>query len=154
MASCLASLALCAILAQTGQPARGVDHETLERIRAALRAPKLTITVIEDGAVRYRVFVEERWLRLNIPWDGSKDVAVPSYVRPSYLEPHYEFLRMATPEAYHASTLYPGADLLGPTGGLVKAIKRAAREREAAAIRRQIQEELRQIAAANGQARD
>jgi hypothetical protein len=150
MASLLASVALCAFLAQGGQPAPSVDDAvSLQRIRAGLHAPTLTIPATQEP-LRYRVVIEGRRLRLVIPWDSSKDTAVPSYVRPSYLEPHYEFLRMVTPEEYRAGVLYPGADVLGPAAGLVKTLKQSARNRQIAAIRRQIADELRQIEEAKG----
>ena len=151
MASHLACVVFCALVAQTGPAAPFPDDQaSLARIRAGLRAPTLTIPAIE-GSLRYRVLVEGRRLRLSIPWDPWKDTAVPPYVHPRYNEPHFEFLRMVTPEEFRAGVLYPmGPNVLPAAGGAIKSIIRAAREWKAAAIRRQIKEELRQIAESNG----
>lgn len=42
-------------------------------------------------------------------WTGT--TTAPAYARPGYPLPHFEFLQQVTPEAFRASTLYPGAKL-------------------------------------------
>ncbi len=79
----------------------------LDRIREAVAAtPAITIPVEPDdtGKRVFRVRIES-WTFTGRPWDRDAK-SVPIYVRPTMPLAHYEFLQMATPEAFRASTLY------------------------------------------------
>jgi hypothetical protein len=142
-----AVLTLMALLAQASM-ARSTDPQ-LERIREAVaERPAITIPTHPDETGRpvFRVKVEA-WVFTYKPWEEPTK-GVPSYVRPSMPLAHYEFLRMATPQAFWASTLYPG--MIG--GGfdpvifknLYKSLHATWQEREARAeVRRDLDAYLR-----------
>ena len=104
-----AALLLAAVFAQAQVPAPADPN--LERIRKALEepAPIAQSLVPKEGPV-FRILI--RAPRPQRPlWEI--DSMIPGYVRPSMPGLHYEFLSMVTPEAFRASTLYPGMSL-GP----------------------------------------
>jgi hypothetical protein len=100
------------LLAQSpAVPAAGAPQ--LDRVREAVAGtPAITIPATipaapdDSGKPVFRVKVQA-WTFKGHPWDQDATV-IPDYVRPSMPLPHYEFLQMVTPEAFRASTLYPG----------------------------------------------
>jgi len=106
------ALILAAVLAQAPagpSPAAGAPDPQLDRIRDAIAGtPAITIPADPDdtGKPVFRVRIQA-WTFTGRPWDQDAK-SVPDYVRPSTPLPHYEYLRMVTPEALRASTLYPG----------------------------------------------
>src|SRR5215831_9814390 len=126
-----AALMLIALLAQA--PANPGGDPPLDRIRQAVtETPPITIPARPDETGRpvFRVRVEA-WVFTYKPWEEPQK-GIPSYVRPSMPLAHYEFLRMSTPQAFWASTLYPvfGFDPV-VFKNLYKAWRRAAAERSA-----------------------
>ena len=134
-----ATLLFAALLAQSlaGDPA---DPRQLDRIRtAASQPPAISIPAEPDetGKPVFRVKVEA-WAFTYKAWeDPPAKGTVPSYVRPSMPLSHYEFLKMVTPEAFRASTLYgpmigisfdPGAVKKFFADWLHAAAERSARE--------------------------
>jgi hypothetical protein len=107
-----AVLILAVLLAQApaaqAPPAQAQDPE-LDRIRGAVvETPAITIPEHPEdtGKPVFRVRIQA-WTFTGRPWDqGAK--SVPDYVRPSMPLAHFEYLEMVTPEAFRASTLYPG----------------------------------------------
>lgn len=155
-----AHLALVFVLtgaAPSGQPAApapSTDAVSLERIRRELAKgdPLTTASAGPSTTPVFRIRIEELVPRyVWLAWDPARDTAVPSYVRPRVPLAHYEYLRMTTPEAFRASTLYPaGTDLLGPSQSLIGGIRDWLHRREAEAARRRIKEELEAIRKAQG----
>jgi hypothetical protein len=143
-------LILVALLAQApGAP--GPDPQ-LERIREAVaETPAISVPAHPDETGRpvFRVKIEA-WRFTGHPWDQDA-TSVPDYVRPSMPLAHYEFLQMVTPQAFRASTLYPG---IGFDPVIVKnafkAVRRAAAERSAREeVRRDFEAYLQARAAAD-----
>ncbi len=131
------AVCLLALLAQAATSGPGPDE--LARIRrAVLVSPAITIPAEPDNAGRpvFRVKIEA-WVFTYKPWEEPHR-GVPSYVRPSMPLAHYEFLRMATPQAFWASTLYPGGLGFDP-GALLHRLAAA----EHAAAERRAREEVR-----------
>jgi hypothetical protein len=100
-------LILVVVLAQSAPAAP--DGEQLDRIRSAVAVkPAIIIPAEPDdtGKPVFRVRVDA-WTLNYKPWEQPRKPGdVPSYVRPSMPLPHYEFLKMVTPEEFRASTLY------------------------------------------------
>lgn len=120
------------------------ESAQLERIRKALEqpAPLATAAALEhDDKPVFRLTV--RGWKLPPPWEDW--AAQPSYIRPGYPVYHYEFLRMVTPEALWASTLYPGRDMLPTFQSLGKAAAAASRQRQEAAAREEVREALQDL---------
>src|SRR6478672_338843 len=83
------------------------DAQRLEHIREAISdTPAITIPARPDetGEPVFRVRIEA-WTFSGHPWDQDA-ISVPDYVRPTMPLAHYEFLKMATPEASRSGTLY------------------------------------------------
>ena len=120
---------------------------SLPRVRRGLATagPLRTTTAARDSRGRpvFRTRIDEvRQREERLRWDPAMNVEVSPYVRPRYPGPHYEFLQLVTPEAFRASTVPAGVDLLGPARSLVGSIRAARRKRAEDAIRRRIKEEL------------
>jgi hypothetical protein len=133
-------LLLVALLAQSA-PAGASGSPPLDRIRQALiQAPAISIPAEPDetGKPVFRVRVQA-WAFTYKPWEEPQK-GVPSYIRPSMPLAHYEFLQMVTPEAFRASTLYPG--MIGVTIDL-DAMVRRLRNRHHEAEERRAAEEVR-----------
>jgi len=137
---------LTALLAQAPASSRSSDPH-LDRIRQGVaETPAITIPAAPDQTGRpvFRVKVEA-WVFTYKPWE-EPEKGVPSYVRPSMPLAHYEFLRMVTPQAFWASTLYPGGIGFDPGAlwqALVKARHEAAERRARADVRRDLDAYLR-----------
>jgi hypothetical protein len=149
-----AVLVLVALLAQAPAPqvaaAPTPDAPQLDRIREAVaEAPSITIPVHpdDDGKPVFRVRIQA-WTFSGRPWDQNAK-SVPDYVRPSMPLYHYEYLQMTTPEAFRASTLYPGFAF--DPGELKKAYLRwrhaAAEQRAREEVRRDFEAYLQARAA-------
>jgi hypothetical protein len=142
------ALLLLLALAQSGAPA-APEGEHLDRIRTAIAVqPAITVPAEPDNSGRpvFRVRVEA-WTFTYKAWEEPAK-GVPSYVRPSMPLAHYEYLQMVTPEAFRASTLYPGMIGVGFDPGQLKDLftkwHRAAQERSAREeVRRDVDAYLR-----------
>jgi len=144
-----AVLILVALLAQA--PAAPGPDSHLQRIREAVaETPAITVPPHPDESGRpvFRVKIEA-WRFAGHPWDRDA-TSVPDYVRPSMPLAHYEFLQMVTPEAFRASTLYPGMIGVGFDPVIVKNAFKAARR---AVAERNAREEVRRDFEAYLQAR-
>jgi hypothetical protein len=132
---------LLALLAQV--PTGQASDPQLDRIREAVTAaPAISIPAEPSQAGRavFRVKVEA-WVFTYKPWEEPQK-GVPSYIRLSMPLAHYEFLRMATPQAFWASTLYPGGFGFDPGAlwhELAKARHAAAERRARDAVRRDLE---------------
>lgn len=119
------ALLLGVVFAQAvAPPAQGTAD--LERIRKAVEEqPAIVVAGNFDKPV-FRVTIQG-WKFDHAMWEE------PPAPRPSTSIYHYEFLEMVTPEAFRASTLYPGS--IGvPIGAIIDALGkkiRAARHRRA-----------------------
>jgi hypothetical protein len=133
-------LVLAAMLAQAQVPA-AEDAARLERIRTELAEKP---AIVADGGFDRPVFrvKVEGWKFNGPPWDERA-----SFVRPGMSAYHYDYLLMSTPEAFRASTLYPGS--IGvPVGALIDALgkkfhewrRRRAEERARAEVAQALQE--------------
>jgi hypothetical protein len=83
--------------------------------------------------------------RYDLLWEDHP--ARAPYVRQNQPIYHFEHLRMNTPEAFRASTLYPGADVMPALRFITARIQRGIRSREQARVRREIEAALREIQA-------
>jgi hypothetical protein len=116
----------------------------LERIREALAE---TPAIVMDGAFDKPVFrvTVEGWKFNGPPWEERA-----SFVRPGMPMYHYDYLLMTTPEAFRASTLYPGAIGL-PIGALIEALGKkigeARRRRAEASARAEVTAALQELLA-------
>jgi hypothetical protein len=135
-----AVLILGTLLAQAVAPA--ADAPDLERIRQALAE---TPAIVTDGAFDRPVFrvTIEGWKFNGPPWEERA-----SFVRPGMPAYHYDYLLMTTPEAFRASTLYPGSIGI-PIGAIIDALGKkisAARRRHAEAnAREEVAEALQEL---------
>jgi hypothetical protein len=102
------TLLLAALLAQSVGDG-SADPRQLDRIRTAVRQPPAITIPAEPGETGRPVFrvKVQAWAFTYKPWEEPQK-GIPSYIRPAMPLPHYEFLQMVTPEAFRASTLYPG----------------------------------------------
>jgi len=129
---------------EQAEPAASPDTALLARIRKALEQPAPLATAAaadHDDKPVFRLTV--RGWKLPLPWEDW--AAQPSYIRPGYPVYHYEFLRMVTPEAFWASTLYPGRDILPSLQSVGKAAAAASRQRQEAAAREEVREALQDL---------
>jgi hypothetical protein len=111
---------------------------SLDRIREGVMRDS-RITLPDFGVPTFRISVEQQTIK--IPGQFDKTNAVGDYVRGQYFSnAHQEFLDMSSPSGRPVVT--PGGI---PVLGLVSALKRGFRDREAARIRAQIRDELSQI---------
>jgi hypothetical protein len=138
------ALALAAAMSQAISPAR---DPALEPLRAALHNPPPILVDTSGTTTRFRVTVEERGLRLPLPW--LPDRAVANGVRPFRPLYHHEFLGEVTPDIFRSGVQYPtGVNVLSVLRALGNSLNRELRRREEQRIRKRIQEELRQLEAA------
>ena len=126
------------------EPAPAPDSPQLARIRKALEQPAPIATAAATEHSDKPVFrLTVRGWKLPPPWEDW--TPVPSYIRPGYPLYHYEFLRMVTPQAFWASTLYPGRDIVPTFQSLGKAAAAASRQRQEAAAREEVHEALQDL---------
>lgn len=78
---------------------------SIERIKARLENPGITIKAPPPAEPVFRVQVRERELQFAPLWEDRS--MVPAYVQPRMPIAHYEFLKMVTPEEFRAGMLYP-----------------------------------------------
>jgi hypothetical protein len=83
---------LAALLIGQGLSAHTIDAAQVDRVRKAVAETPVAQTVRADPP-------HPLW---------SDEPSVPPYARPGYPLYHYDFLERVTPEAFRASTLYPG----------------------------------------------
>jgi len=130
------------LLAQAVTPVAGAPD--LERIRQALAQPPAIVTTGAFDKPVFRVTVEG-WKFNGPPWEERA-----SFVRPGMPMYHYDYLLMTTPEAFRASTLYPGAIGL-PIGALIEALGKkigeARRRRAEASARAEVTAALQELLA-------
>jgi hypothetical protein len=114
-----AVLILGTLLAQAVTPV--AEAPDLERLRQVLAEPP---AVVIDGVFDKPVFrvTIEGWKFNGPPWEERA-----SFVRPGMPAYHYDYLLMTTPEAFRASTLYPGAIGL-PIGKFIEALAKKIHE--------------------------
>jgi hypothetical protein len=101
-------LVVAALLAQS-LPSAASGPQQLDRLRQAIvQQPAISIPAEPDetGKPVFRVRIEAWTFHYKAWEDPPRKGTVPSYVRPSMPLSHYEFLKMVTPEAFRASTLY------------------------------------------------
>ena len=119
---------------------------SLERIKESLATPpaievpdevRLLVPDKQKAPV-FRVNVEER--TPPPPWE--EEPVVPYYVRTQRPAYHHEYLMHVTPEAFRASTLYPGMDVLPAIEGLFETIGGELQERREAQTKRKVRREL------------
>ena len=127
-----------------------IGNVSLDRIRKGLQETPTLVVDTSSDLPRFRVFIVHYSLDLTVPWDPSD--RVPDYVRPPRGLYHHEFLDTVTPEVFKAGVLYPGVDILGLARQLGKSLNREFRRRQEETIRKQIEEELRQLEAARKKA--
>jgi hypothetical protein len=131
-------------LAAPGGAQQPAADLTLESVRLGLAAcgPLRTAAAKRDDAGRpvFRVHVEEIGPRPGgrLIWDPAIDTAVPSYVRPRWPGPHYEFLKVVTPEEFRGGLTPAGVDVLG----IVDVVRNGQRSRAEQTARRRVREEL------------
>ena len=132
---------------------------SLDRIREGIqRNPQLKLDFLDPTIPLFRVSVHENGLKLEDYWKIGPDTAVSRDVRPPFASTlHNEFLRMTTPMQQVAASpfgifgnpMYPvGPPVLAITSALKKGFSNMERGR----IRRQIQEELKELDANNARA--
>jgi hypothetical protein len=141
-------LAAAAMQAQTETPA--VGNVSFERIRRGLADASSVISDTSSEIPRFRLLIEQYVIDLGVPWDAAD--LVPDYIRPPRGLYHHEFLDTVTPDEFKSGMLFPGVDVLGPATSLVNSLKSAHRRRQQEKIRKQIEEELRQLEAARKKA--
>jgi hypothetical protein len=123
------------------------DAAALERIRESVSKPpavevprevRLLVPEKKKKAPTFRLTIEEEeprpiWL---------EDPVVPLYVRTQRPAYHHEYLTLVTPEAFRASTLYPGMDVLSALDAFFDSLSDELRERREAEERRKVRKEL------------
>jgi hypothetical protein len=118
---------------------------SVERVKRGLERPPATITVRVTNMPVFRVRVSGQ-RRYDLLWEEHA-VRAP-YVRPQQPIYHFEYLRMTTPEALRASTLYPGGISVMPAvTSLRKWIRQGLRSNPEARARREVQAVLKEIQA-------
>jgi hypothetical protein len=136
-------LVLLAMLLQaaTPEPQTGDIPVSFEHIRRGLEreGPALSPPPVQMSIFRIRV--TERRRPYDLLWQG--DSVAPPYVRPRQPIDHYNFLSMATPEAFRSGTLYPCCVPIMPAVQAVhRAVRRGARAYAQARAKRIVQEDL------------
>jgi len=131
---------------------------SLDRIREGLqREPVLTLDFLDPTIPLFRTSVTEKGLKLEDYWKIGPDTAVSRDVRPSFASMwHHEFLSMTTPKQQIAASAFgifgnPIHPVGPPVLPIAKAIKGLLSNAERGRIKRQIQEELKQIEANQAQ---
>jgi len=115
---------------------------SVERVKQGLERPAPPLAARAPDMPVFRVSIRGQ-RRYDLLWEDHP--ARAPYVRQSQPIYHFEYLRMNTPEAFRASTLYPGADVM-PAVRFIKAwIQRGLRSHELARVRREIEAALREI---------
>jgi hypothetical protein len=122
------------------------DAETLQRIKQSLATPPAVEVPAEVRMLvpekpkrpTFRLTVEEK--TPPAPWE--EELLVPLYVRTQRPAFHHEYLTMVTPEAFRASTLYPGMNVLPAIEEFFDSISADLRQRREADARRKIRKEL------------
>jgi hypothetical protein len=119
---------------------------SLDRIREQLaREPAFSLNLLR--ALDIPVFRIEQRSDLVFRPDPNywKDDEVGSYVRPMVNSWHYDFMKMANPNAPIGYSPGSGTDVLPAIASVFTGIRHAAQERQRTQVRQQIREELRQI---------
>jgi hypothetical protein len=156
-----------AVHAQSTQPAAQAASEgedgsklpvSLDRIREGIqREPKLKIDFLDPNIPLFRISVNEKPLKLEDYWKIGPDTAVSRDVRPYHASAwHNEFLNMTTPKQHIAASPFgifgnPMFPVGPPVFAISSALKKGFSNMERGRIRRQIQEELKQIEANQSQ---
>src|SRR5262252_8253926 len=83
---------LAALLIGQSLSAQAIDSGQVDRVRKAVAQTPVAQTVHADPP-------RPLW---------TDESSVPPYLKPGYPLYHYDFLARTTPEAFRASTLYPG----------------------------------------------
>ena len=117
---------------------------SVERVKRRLDRPAPTLAARAPDMPVYRVSITGR-RRYDLLWEDHP--ARAPYVRQNQPIYHFEYLRMNTPEAFRASTLYPGADVMPALRFITARIQRGIRSREQVRVRREIEAALREIQA-------
>jgi hypothetical protein len=139
------------------KPAEAIDGPklpvSLDRIRDGLRRESaLKFDFFDPSLPVFRTSVEQTPLKLSDYWKIGPDTAVADYVRPFFASQlHYDFIRMTArenvatdPFGAFGNPLQPiGPPILPIIGGIKKGLSNMKRGR----IKRQIQEELKEIEA-------
>lgn len=127
---------------------------SLDRIREGIqREPRLKLDFLDPSIPLFRISVEEKPLKLEDYWKVMPDTAVSRDVRPSFASTwHHEFQSMTTPKQHIAASPFgifgnPVHPVGPPVLEITKGIKQALSNAQRGRIRRQIQEELKQIEA-------
>jgi hypothetical protein len=130
--------------AATPEPQTAGIPVSLERIRRGLEREGPALSAAPPEVSIFRVRVTERRLPYDLLWQG--DQVVPSYVRPRQPIGHYNFLSMATPEAFRSGTLYPCCIPVMPAVQSVqRAVRRGIRSYAQARAKRIVQEDLERL---------
>jgi hypothetical protein len=131
---------------------------SLDRIRDGLQHdPKLRIDFLDPSIPLFRVSVQEKGLKLSDYWKIGPDTAVSRDVRPPFASTwHNEFLSMTTPRQQIAASPFgifgnPMYPVGPPVLAIGSALKGVFSNMERGRIRRQIQEELKQLEANKAQ---
>ena len=118
---------------------------SVERVKRELDRPAPMLAAHAPDMPVYRVSITGR-RRYDLLWEEHA-VRAP-YVRPQQPIYHFEYLRMTTPEALRASTLYPGGISVMPAvTSLRKWIRQGLRSNAEARARREVQAVPRAIQA-------
>jgi hypothetical protein len=117
---------------------------SVERVKRELDRPAPTISARAPDMPVYRVSITGR-RRYDLLWEDHP--ARAPYVRQNQPIYHFEYLRMNTPEAFRASTLYPGVDVMPAVTSIRKWIRQGLRSNAEARARREVQALLREIQA-------
>ena len=122
------------------------DAATLERIREsvttppAVEVPPEVQLLVPEKPKRptFRITVDEK--TPPPPWED--DPVVPLYVRTQRPAYHHEYLRLTTPEAFRAGTLYPGMNVLPALDEFFDSIGDEMRQQKEQEFRHKIRKEL------------
>jgi hypothetical protein len=146
-------------------PAASADEDgsklpvSLDRIREGIqRNPQLKIDFLDPTIPLFRVSVHENGLKLEDYWKIGPDTAVSRDVRPSFASTwHHEFLSMTTPKQQIAASPFglfgnPVHPIGPPVLAITSALKKGFSNMERGRIRRQIQQELKELEANNARA--
>lgn len=131
---------------------------SLDRIREGMqREPTLKLDFLDPTIPLFRTSVHEKGLKLKDYWKVGPDTAVSRMVRPSFASTwHHEFISMTTPKQQIAASAFgvfgnPVHPVGPPILEISKALKSVFSKVERGRIRRQIQEELKEIEANKAQ---
>jgi len=118
---------------------------SLDRIREQLaREPLLSANLLRALNIpTFRTETRSEIFKPDPNW--WKDDNVGSYVRPTVNKWQYDFMKMTNPNVPTGYGPGSGVDVLPAVRSVFSGIKHAFQDREAARVRQQIQDELRQI---------